>query len=231
MTLAAACAWLLIRGTDEGPLPCAAPAAPATVNANVPRPYLGTDPVAAASSVDGPSFIDVNIKKVHAPCPPILLYPPSLSVPKVPRIALALCEVCASVLSLLQTHHALAGAAFDVQFDRHIMLLRAQGGCRVCGCLRSCGGRRQIELCRLAAHATPSSCRQWPRYMGCPLDINDLTRLLSEAAARLLAAALSLAGGWDSGAPSLKPLGEGRVPFRRLWLTRCRSRCLAPPRY
>jgi hypothetical protein len=39
-----------------------------------------------------------------------------------------------------------------------------------------------------------------------------LTRILTEAAARSLAAALSLVVCWGQGAPSLKPLGSGRVP-------------------
>jgi hypothetical protein len=52
-------------------------------------------------------------------------------------------------------------------------------------------------------------------------------RFLTEAAARVLAAAFSLVSGWGADAPSLKPLGEVLQLARSLGLTCSRSIYLA----
>jgi len=78
MTLVAACAWLLTRGTDEGSLPLFCPNPP-IANPAPPPLSPGVDPVAAAAAVDGPSFADVNIKKVCT-----TQFPPPLSGPTLP---------------------------------------------------------------------------------------------------------------------------------------------------
>ena len=59
-------------------------------------------------------------------------------------------------VGVIETRHSHAGASFNVQFECHVVLLRAQVRRCVCGRLR-CGRQWQLELRRCAAHASATS--------------------------------------------------------------------------
>ncbi len=69
MSITSACAYLLIRGTEEGPVP-----ARRSTLLFAHRVGVGTSPVAATASVDGSSFGDVNVDKAIGSRPLCIIY-------------------------------------------------------------------------------------------------------------------------------------------------------------